>query len=233
MSISAQQSKFQVITEEFAPYSYVKENKAIGKNVELVQLVLDELKIGSDIQFLPWARGYNIALKEPNTLIFSIARNKQREKLFHWVGSLAAVDVCIFSLKQKKVSRVKTLEQLKNYRTVTQRDGHISQQLTQHGFIDRKNLFSASSINHAIQMLYINRADFIGYPAEVLFYNLEQKGLTPDELLHTNFCIDSTALYLALSINTPQETVEQFKKALVKVKQATNWQMSEIHTPTY
>ena len=38
------------------------------------------------IRLYPWARAYDMALKEPNVLIFLIARTSARETQFKWAG---------------------------------------------------------------------------------------------------------------------------------------------------
>lgn len=227
--IVSSKTKLRIVTEEFAPYNYLHENEVVGKNTQLVKLVLNELSLTTEIEILPWVRAYNTALHHPNTLIFSLAKNSQREQSFHWIGVLSTVDVCLFSLKSKDLTEISNLEQMKRYRVVSQREGHISQQLVKEGFEERKNLFNAISIEHAIQMLLLNRADFIGYPAEVLFYNIERMGEDHKQLLRTNFCIDSTALYLAFNKQTSTELVNEFRAALEKAKKDINWQPGIIH----
>ena len=40
------------------------------------------------IQVVPWAKGYQAALDEPDVVLFSMARTAERESLFHWIGPL-------------------------------------------------------------------------------------------------------------------------------------------------
>jgi polar amino acid transport system substrate-binding protein len=44
--------------------------------------------VDEKIEMVPWARGYNLALAEPGTALFSTTRLPQREELFQWVGPL-------------------------------------------------------------------------------------------------------------------------------------------------
>ena len=39
--------------------------------------------------YYPWVRGYELALSQPNTVLFSTTRTPARESSFHWVGPIA------------------------------------------------------------------------------------------------------------------------------------------------
>ena len=56
--------------------------------VEIVTEILHRLGERADIEIVPWARGYSLALDRPNVVLFSTTRLPQREKLFKWVGPL-------------------------------------------------------------------------------------------------------------------------------------------------
>ncbi|MDX7833812.1 hypothetical protein SJS03_21745, partial [Aeromonas dhakensis] len=62
-----------------------------GLSVDLLKRMLEVSGIGLDrkgIQLLPWARAYQMAQYDPNTVIFSMIRLPEREALFHWVGPI-------------------------------------------------------------------------------------------------------------------------------------------------
>jgi polar amino acid transport system substrate-binding protein len=54
--------------------SRLRNGIAQGLCTELVQAVLRELQISAPIEFLPWARAYDVAQHSGNVLIYSIAR---------------------------------------------------------------------------------------------------------------------------------------------------------------
>ncbi|MEI8631015.1 hypothetical protein P4S72_00655 [Vibrio sp. PP-XX7] len=57
-----------------------------------------------------------MALDEKDILIYSIARTKERESLFKWVGPIAPYNVYLFKLKARSDIIVNTLEDVKKYR---------------------------------------------------------------------------------------------------------------------
>lgn len=65
-----------------------------GSTVEILQAILSASKLAASVNFMPWARAYDIAKSKPNTLILSIIRTPEREQQFHWlikVSNLARV----------------------------------------------------------------------------------------------------------------------------------------------
>ncbi|GHF79702.1 substrate-binding periplasmic protein [Thalassotalea marina] len=211
---------YQVFTEDFAPYNYLDNGKLVGLSVDVVDSVFRELKASANYQVLPWARAYEYALNTPNTLIFSLARNPQREKLFKWVGAISAVETCLFAFESSVIEPLYTLEQAKKFRVVTQLQGHISIVLTKAGFIRGGNLIDSVSIESSLQMLKAGRADIIGLPRQVLEHYMQYGRGKTEERLKTIICFDNTALYLAFNKDTPDETVLKFKQAMIKVKKS-------------
>lgn len=75
-------------TEDSPPSSYKKNNQLTGLSVEIVQEILRRIGRTDAISMVPWARGYELALADSNTALFSTTRVPDRESLFWWVGPL-------------------------------------------------------------------------------------------------------------------------------------------------
>ncbi len=75
-------------TEDSPPSSYKENNQLKGLSVEIVQEILRRIGRSDEILMVPWARGYQLAQSEANTVIFSTTRVPERESLFSWVGPL-------------------------------------------------------------------------------------------------------------------------------------------------
>jgi polar amino acid transport system substrate-binding protein len=84
---AARAETLKVLTEEFPPYNYTENGRITGFSTAVVQAVLKEAQLQGDFQSLPWARAYETAQTSDSVLIYSIARNPQREKLFSGSGS--------------------------------------------------------------------------------------------------------------------------------------------------
>ena len=92
----------RVVTEDLPPFSYSEEGVIKGFSTEVVKIVLMEAGFRSHFNSYPWKRAYEIALRRPNTLIYSIGRNQVREHKFKWVGVIAQVNIYFYKLKSKQ-----------------------------------------------------------------------------------------------------------------------------------
>ncbi len=85
-----------VVTENWRPYNYEENSKIKGSSTKIVQTVLNQSGFQYAINLYPWARSYQEALNNKNTLIYTIVRIPLREHLFKWVGPVAHADTVAF-----------------------------------------------------------------------------------------------------------------------------------------
>ncbi len=86
-----------------------------GYAAEVVNAIFDVTKDNANILVLPWARAYKIASEEPNVMIFSLARNSQREEKFHWIGLLSQDTLFAWGLASKFPNYLIDPQKLKEY----------------------------------------------------------------------------------------------------------------------
>jgi len=139
---SAWSQSLQIVTEEFPPYNYTENGLITGMSTEVVVAACKAVGLPNEIKVYPWARTYEIALSEPNTLIFSIARSPVREESFQWAGTVAPVQSCLFALKSRTDIDFDSLAGARKYYIITQLRGWIAQILLKQGFVEGKH-FSA------------------------------------------------------------------------------------------
>jgi len=106
------------------------------------------------------------------------------------------------------------LETAKKYITVTQMEGRTAHVLMNKGFIKRKNLMAATSLDSAFKVFRNGRSDLIGYPELPIYHLIKQLGLKPNDVIKKTHCFTDAELYMAFSLDTPMEVVEKFQKAL-------------------
>ena len=71
---AATAQEVRAVTEE-TPYTFLRDGKVAGPATELVERSLQRAGLADhSVQLYPWARAYDLALHEPNVLIFLIAR---------------------------------------------------------------------------------------------------------------------------------------------------------------
>ncbi len=89
-------------TENGTGSFYDKNHVLTGYAVEIVREMIRRNKGKDEIQLVPWARGYDAVLSTPNTAIFSMIRNKERESIFKWVGPLNPTKFVFIARKDSK-----------------------------------------------------------------------------------------------------------------------------------
>ena len=202
---------------EATPYTFLSDGKVAGPATEVVELTLKKAGLSNyQLSLYPWARSYDMALNEPNVLIYLIARTAARENQFKWAGEIMKVQYHLFKLKDREDIVVKNLQDAKNYTIGVMRGDVRYQYLQAQGFT--KLVVSAESIdnfdkllNRRVDIVPLNDRDASSLCEETHFKcaNLA-KILTLQEM--------STGLYMAYSKSTPDAIVERTKAGFEKIK---------------
>jgi len=210
----------KVLTEELPPYNYTDNGRITGFSTEVVRAVLQEARLQGDFQSLPWARAYETAQSTDGVLIYSIARNPQREKLFKWVGVIAPTQYYLFSLPQRNI-RIEHLEQAKAFQVATVNEDAGEQFLLTRGFAKGKNLQSSVRYELNYEKLKRGRVDLWIMPELVAVHLARQAGDTPAQTLARSYAVTelgSDGYYMAFSATTPDALVERLTRALATIK---------------
>jgi len=204
------------VTEE-SSYAYLENGKVAGVASAVVEAMLQRAGLSDyDLTLYPWARAYNMALQQPNVLIYVIARTPRRETLFHWVGELANIDYSFYRLRESMDIQVQTLQDAKNYSVGVVRDDMRHEYLQAQGFskiivsATRRDTFK-QLLNQQIQLLPMSERDakLLCQEANIDFASL-QKVYTLDAL--------STGLYMAYSSSTADDIVARSRTAFASLK---------------
>ena len=221
LCVSAKNQDFPeltLLTEVHPPLTYVENNEVKGFAVDLLVETLAELgsKQGrSNIQVLPWARAYSIALVKSNTLIFATTYAPHRHDLFHWAGIISPAKTVVLA-KVASGLTITEASQLKALRLGTVRED-IGEQLLVNFDIQTDELFSNTKPEYVIKMLARNRLDGFIYSDIVGFWYLTQLRLNPADYKPI-FTLHEGYYYFALSKSTPNHYAKQFEQAYYKVQ---------------
>lgn len=214
---------YEIIIEDYAPFSYVQNNEPKGILVDLLGLVLKNLhstKTTQDISLLSWARGYYKVELEPNTVILSMTKTEERQHMFKWVGPIIPTKIVIMALKSRKV-KISKLQDLEQYTigTVT-RD--VAEQLLLSSYIPEVNISSSTDITQNIKKLSAGRIDMIAYEEKVLGQYLKE-GRKNIEDYEVVYILDVSNIYFAFNKNTPAELINKVQDAFDQVKQSPKY----------
>ena len=93
-----QAGKLQLVTEYSPPDMMRDGEKIVGIFPEILRLALASAGIDHSMEILAWRRAYSLALRNPDTCVFSTARTPERDPLFKWIGPVREVDWTFFAV---------------------------------------------------------------------------------------------------------------------------------------
>lgn len=203
-----QQVIFKVLTEDDPPRSFKQDGKVTGHDADIVQELLHRLKRIEPIELLPWEKAYQMALQGPDVMLFSVAKTPEREKLFRWVGPIGRSKLQLFTLAGQTPENDISL--LKKKSVVSVSGWYTVDVLKEKGFA---NVVTTETPEAAIKMVEDKKADLLALPELTAAGTLmrEKKAL---DTLRKVVDLDSTALYVALSPDVPDEAIQKIQGTL-------------------
>ncbi len=211
--------EIHVCTENWPPYNYESDGEIKGVSTMVVKAVLEEAGLAYKIDIYPWARAYDLALNQKNTLIYTIARTPEREKRFKWVGEITPADsIVVYKLKKRDDIHIKSVEDLKHYTSAVVKNTMTHQYLLQQGFKEGRQFIIVANSNQNVKMLFEGRIDVSIHPENVLRVRLQKLNLPYNQLEGVFTLVKGRRLEMAFSLQTPDEIVNRVRKALYRVK---------------
>ena len=203
-----------VISEENPPFNFIKDGVFTGSSTEVVREIMRRLDLTAAIQVLTWARAYQLALTQPNVVLFSTARTKEREDLFHWVGPIYKVRFGFYARRGSGPYLTCLADAKKVGAIATYKDDVREQLLKSQGFT---NLDSSKSPASNLKKLLAGRVDLWLYSNLGVPSVARQLGIDPAEVELVLPFKDKYA-YIAVSKGTPRVMVEKWQAALDDMK---------------
>jgi len=197
-----------VALDDYRPLNYLVEGKLQGPSVDIVKLLFKEINEKETIIYLPWKRGYETAQIKENFALASTTRTKEREKLFKWVGPLAAKKFIIYALKSSHI-KIDTLDDLHKY-TIGVERATISEQM-----LLSRGITNLSKVNYPSQnmgMLLLKRIDLWSISSST-FHGILKKENVPDSEFEAVYVLKEAKLYIAFNKDTPDETISKWQDA--------------------
>lgn len=226
LSLTAVSQPLRVVTENLPPLQMLqKDGSTSGVMVDIVSLLLKKVNIQASIEVYPWARAYQIALEDHNTLIFSMFRGESRENKFQWIGKLLTIDSYLVALKTEKEFNILTIDDAKAYSIGSIREDLAEYYLRKNGFVEGENLYLNADYHVLWHMLYSGRTD-LAFTNSILWqYEIKDSGRDPSKIQFVYQIPDiASDLYLAASLDVDKSVVERIKKALSQIKASGEYQ---------
>ncbi|WP_220128832.1 ABC transporter substrate-binding protein [Bdellovibrio sp. KM01] len=211
-----------LLTEEWPPFNYTEKGELKGFATEVVKLIQKELNTNYVVELYPSARGMNTFENRSNVMFFSFIQTPDRKHKFKWIGPFGEQSIYFFKKKGNPII-IETLEDAKKVRRICCRDqGFVFNFLKSSGF---KNLDVGVNPEGIYLKTIHGRCDLsIGEDSWGVAYWLKKSNLPPDALQKTSVKISSSPLYIAASLDIPDQEIQRWQKALDKVKASTDYQ---------
>ena len=212
--LPAQACGLKVLTEDLPPYQVVREQQVVAGSAYLqVEAILRSAGLPCRTEVLPWARAFELARTEPNTLIYSIARLPARESLFIWLAPLINADYRYYSADSAVIEQIQQGKSPQDFVAVAVAGSMIDSTLQQIGFVPDQNLIQVKDINAQWKMLRIRRAQL------TLAFAPDFKALADPKVGQTQFyasrqVVRQIQLYLAAHPQTDPGLIRQLQTAI-------------------
>jgi polar amino acid transport system substrate-binding protein len=213
---AASAGTIKAVTEE-SSYTFMHKGRVAGPATEIVEATLKRAGL-ADHRFAmyPWARAYDMALREPDTLIYLIARTPAREAKFKWAGEFLRIEYHLYKLRSRTDVTVRSLADAKAYSVAVMRDDVRHQYLHARGF--GKLVVSSRNID-TLRMLADGRAQLVPLPEADVPRFCREAGIEP-AALEKVLTLDemTTGIWMAYSLATSDDTVARTRKAFDQLK---------------
>ena len=174
-------------SEEYAPINFSGEDGiASGISIELLEAMMVHLDTPfsrSQVQILPWARGYRIAQEQPGACLFATTVTDTRREVFKFVEPAVEVGISIIAPKAAAL-QIDSMDALSSLQIGVVRED-IGEQLLQETGLELR-LVRTDSARGLMRMLAGGRFDAISYNDAVTFWTMREEDIDPNdfEIIH-------------------------------------------------
>lgn len=151
--------QLHILADNYFPLQIVKEGEVGGVATDIVKLTVEEAGVDYKIEVGLWSDIYQQAQENPNTCVYSIARNEQRVPLFAWIGRIIRLEGGVFSAADKDII-LSSLEDAKAYKTVVVKDDAFYQYIRSKGFVEDEHYYAIRDYDALMKFLETPSRDF-------------------------------------------------------------------------
>ncbi len=205
-------------TESYPPYNFEENGFLRGIAIDLLLASTAKSKQPvrrTDIELVPWPRGYHQLTIGPNIVLFSTTRTKMREPLFKWAGPIAKTRVVLLAKRGRNIE-IKEFKDALQYSVGAIRDDVGAQMAIANGYPSEKIYYAADGDSLAKQLEFA-RIDLWVYDEAVARWFIKRNGLNGEDFLSV-FALSEGDLYYAFSKDVPDETVKVLQDNIDRVK---------------
>ncbi|WP_035375293.1 substrate-binding periplasmic protein [Pseudoduganella violaceinigra] len=210
LPLAAQAGALQLFTE-YTPPDIMRDGARIyGISPDKVKEIMSRAGIAYTIEIMAWRRAYELALRTPDSCVFSTSRTPERETLFKWVGPLREVDWTLYGLANSSF-RLDTLDDAKKLRI-----GGYSGDVRAQYLLDRGFMVDAAPDNFSNPRKLIGKRIDLWVTSHQLANGvLSQEGLVGKIVPLLTF--HTSRAYLACNKAVPDEQITAMSAAMADI----------------
>jgi len=204
----------EIYTEEYPPLNFLESGKVTGLATEIVREIMHRTDTEGSIKLVSWDEGYKAVKQNPNTALFSTAMIAERKNQLQWVGPIVSLNTNFYAVKGSgiKISNLDDARKIEKIATV--KDYYTEQILEQEKF---SNLKSYENEEVALKNFLSGETQLYISNNTALPASLEKMGATADDL-ESVFTLSIDLVYIAFSLETSAELVNEWQKTLNEMK---------------
>lgn len=203
------EDRLLLVTESGPPFNFLTQQGPAGYSVDIVRELLRRTEMHGEFHFLPWARAYNTALTQPDTLLFTISHTPERHDLFQWVGPVMYISWALYAKPESNLhihdmDDARMLSGISVYRSDVR-----EQYLRDLGFV---NLHVSPAFSNSVQMMLGGRVPAVIADEMGIRHQLKRLG-QPRSSVERVFIFKTMKLFLAFSKTTDPDIVARWRRA--------------------
>lgn len=206
----------RLVTENWPPVTYEKAGEAQGMAVELAQLIQQRVNSRERIEVLPWPRAYQLALSQPNVVLFTVVKTPERENLLNLLGPVATGQIAIFTRADFHSENLDSPNLKNTLRNGVHRGTAFHSTLEASGF---KQIVPLNSPVAGVKMLMKGRLDAY-CDDELAIAELFRRAGHPKTPFKKVVALKNSDFYFAFSPGTAPASMLAWNDALVEIKRS-------------
>jgi len=219
LSNADKSDKIYLFTEQLPPYNMTVNDKPFahsadditGLCVDIVKEVLKSSAIPFKMKLRNWSYGISRVTRSVNNGIFCTARTVEREKAFKWVGPITSSNAVLFAKPNSEIT-LNTVEDARKYKIGGYKGDFMSEYFITNNFdisLVNNDVMNPSRLQQGSIDLWV--ADELSGPY------VASDALDVDDLTKV-LTLNSTPMYIAFNLETPDATIRKLQDALDAVR---------------
>lgn len=220
-----QPPELTALTERLPPLNMEVDGQVTGFSSELLDMMAADARVVVRKQVLPWARAYDRAMRQSDTLLYSLVRTPERETLFRWVGPISPRRIVLYRWADRGDIVLKNLDDARAYRIGSTLESASTKLLEKLGFAAVPATDAAGGglelgVNDETNMrkFIARRFDLLVSLDWAAAYNAKNAGIDPAQLVPALVLDDSAAYWFGLNPAMDPDIAKRLDQALLKAK---------------